>query len=127
MTVAILDSTVLIHIFRRRQAAVAWFNAQPTVFSVTSITWMELMVGVTNKRTQADTRRLLNGFETVYVTDADQAWAMQRIEQLRFSHGIGMNDCLIAAVAHRLQVPLYTHNLKHMTPMIGPLAVQPYT
>lgn len=36
------------------------------------------------------------------------------------------NDCLIASVAYRLKVPLYTHNLKDMTPIIGNLAVKPY-
>jgi hypothetical protein len=30
------------------------------------------------------------------------------------------------SVAYRLRVPLYTHNLKDMTPMIGNLAVKPY-
>lgn len=39
---------------------------------------------------------------------------------------LGMDDCLIASVAHRLQVPLYTHNLKDMTPLIGELALKPY-
>ena len=84
------------------------------------------MVGVPNKRAQTDTLDLLNRFETLYLTRADQDWAMQQIERLRFSRSIGMNDAMIAAVTYRLQVPLYTHNLKDMTPIIGKLAVQPY-
>jgi predicted nucleic acid-binding protein len=52
---------------------------------------------------------------------------MQQLERLQFSHHGGMKDCLIASVAYRLQVPLYTHNLKDMTPMIGSLAIKPYT
>lgn len=84
------------------------------------------MIGVPNKRAQSETLDLLNRFETLYITRTDQVWAMQKVEQMRFSHSIGMNDALIAAVAYRLQVPLYTHNLKDMTPMIGSLAVQPY-
>jgi predicted nucleic acid-binding protein len=51
---------------------------------------------------------------------------MQQLERFQFSHHIGMNDCLIASVAYRLQLPLYTHNLKDMMPMIGQLAVKPY-
>jgi hypothetical protein len=35
-------------------------------------------------------------------------------------------DCLIAAPSHRLNVPLYTMNLKHFTPLLGALAVRPY-
>ncbi len=51
---------------------------------------------------------------------------MAQLERFQFSHHIGKEDCLIASVAHRLQVPLYTHNLKDMQPLIGSLAIQPY-
>lgn len=51
---------------------------------------------------------------------------MEQIENYRLSHGVATNDCLIASVAYRLQVPLYTHNLKDMTSILGKLAVKPY-
>ncbi len=63
------------------------------------------MIGVPNKRAQSETLDLLNRFETLYITRTDQVWAMQKVEQMRFSHSIGMNDALIASVAYRLQVP----------------------
>ncbi len=69
---------------------------------------------------------LLSQFDFLYLTSADQQWAMQQIERFQFSHHIGKDDCLIASAAHRLQLPLYTHNLKDMTPLIGGLAVKPY-
>jgi len=125
VTPAILDSTVILHIFRKYKPALAWFTRDERYW-VTSVTWMEVMIGVPNKRAQSETLDLLNRFETLYITRADQVWAMQKVEQMRFSHSIGMNDALIAAVAYRLQVPLYTHNLKDMTPMIGSLAIKPY-
>lgn len=128
MTVGILDTTVIVHLFRRHQAALNWLRTHPMTLSITSITWLEFMVGVANKRAQEDSLKLLNGFELIYLTPTDQAWAMQQLHYFRFSHGIGMNDYLIASVAERLQVPLYTHNLKHMTLLVGSkLAVQPYT
>jgi predicted nucleic acid-binding protein len=40
--------------------------------------------------------------------------------------GIGMMDCLIASVSLCLQLPLYTRNLRHFTPLLGTLAVKPY-
>lgn len=126
MTVALLDTTVVIHLFRRYQPAVQWF-AMNSGSSITSITGMEMMIGATNKHTQRDTQVLLNKFEVNYLIETDQRWAQQQIEQLRFSHNIRLADALIASVAYRLQVPLYTHNLKHMKPMLGALAVQPYT
>ena len=35
-------------------------------------------------------------------------------------------DLLIAAPSQRLQLPLYTHNLKHLSPLLGTLAQKPY-
>jgi len=52
---------------------------------------------------------------------------MQQLERFQFSQPIGKEDCLIAAVAYRLQVSLYTHNVKDMTPLVGKLAIQPYS
>jgi len=125
LTYAVLDTTVVIHVLRRYQPALVWFRNTQT-YSVTSTTWMEVMRGTTSKANQTWAKNILDQFELLYLTDADPQWAMQRLEQLQFSHHIGKDDCQIAAVAYRLQVPLYTHNLKDMTPMIGSLAVQPY-
>lgn len=69
----------------------------------------------------------MSQFELLYFAPSDQQWAMQQLERFQFSHHIGKDDCLIASVAHRLQLPLYTHNLKHMQALLGTaLAVQPY-
>ena len=125
MTVAIVDTTVIVHLWRRYQPAIAWFSTRQ-VYSITTITWMEAMAGGPNKRIQAKTRKLLIGFELVYLTQTDQDWAIQQIERLRFSHSIGINDAMIASVAYRLQLPLYTHNLKDMVPLIDKLAIKPY-
>jgi predicted nucleic acid-binding protein len=37
-----------------------------------------------------------------------------------------MMDALIASAAYRLRVPLFTRNLKHFQPMLGPLVQKPY-
>jgi predicted nucleic acid-binding protein len=87
---------------------------------------MEIMVGVSSKHAMQDTLNLLSNFQLLYLTNDDQQWAQHQIQQLRFSHHVTTNDCLIASVAHRLQISLYTHNLKDMTPMLGNLAIKPY-
>lgn len=33
---------------------------------------------------------------------------------------------MMAAVAHRLQLPLFNRNMRHFSPLIGALAVKPY-
>ena len=87
---------------------------------------MEVMYGAGSKAKQAASKVLLSQFDLIHVTFTDQEWAMQQMEMYRLSHGVTTDDCLIASVAHRLQLPLYTHNLKDMIPMIGDLAVRPY-
>jgi predicted nucleic acid-binding protein len=126
MSVGIIDTTVILHYFRNNAAARAWVDLQPVQLSVTTITWMEVMEGASSKAHQTEANSILGKFELLYLTAADQQWAMEQLERFQFSHHIGMNDCLIASVAHRLGLPLYTHNLKDTTPMIGPLAVKPY-
>lgn len=122
---ALLDTTVILHLFRQYAPALAWFNNQQR-YGITSITWLEVMRGTSSKAHQAQSKSSLSHFEVLYLTSLDQQWAMAQLERFQFSHHIGMNDCLIAAVAHRLSLTLYTHNLKDMTPLIGSLATKPY-
>jgi len=90
------------------------------------MTWLEVMHGAGSKANEAASKTILNRFELVYLSQADQDWAMQQVERYHLSHGISINDSLIASVAYRLQVPLYTHNLKDMVPLLGRLAIKPY-
>ena len=126
MSVGIVDRTVILHYFRNAPNARSWVDNQPARLAVTSITWMEVMEGTSSKANQTECRNILSQFELLYLTLTDQQRAMQQLDRFQFSHRIGMDDCLIAAVAYRLQLPLYTHNLKHMPPMIGTLGVSPY-
>lgn len=122
---ALLDTTVVLHLYRKYRPAIIWFNNQQR-YGATSITWLEVMEGASNKANLAHCKKLLSQFELFFPTSADQQWAIQQLERFQFSHHIGKEDCLIASVANRLQVPLYTHNLKDLTPLIGSLAVKPY-
>ena len=63
MTVAIVDTTVVIHILRKHSAARAWFAAQQDHLSVTPITWMEVIYGAAGKSGQATALALLEQFE----------------------------------------------------------------
>lgn len=127
MNDAVLDTTVILHLFRKYQPAINWLNNQHQEhYGLTTITWMEVMQGASSKANQAQSKATLDNFELIFLTSTDQQWAMKQLERFQFSHHLEMSDCLIAAAAYRLQLPLYTHNLKDMTPMIGALAVKPY-
>ena len=127
MTVGVVDTTVDIYLFRHNPSALLWFAAQKNQLSLTPITWLEVIYGAPGKTGQLACRTVLDQFELVHLTSADQDWAMQMLANHRLSRGIGIMDCLIASVCQRLQVPLYTHNLRDMSILLGnSLAMQPY-
>ena len=72
--------------------------------------------------------KLLNTFEIVPLNEDDQKWAEQQLIRFRLSHGVEINDCLIASICHRLQIPIYTQNVKDMRKLLpAPLVIKPFT
>lgn len=121
-----VDSTVIIHLLRGNLHAQAWFERQAAL-ALTPIVWLEVMEGAQGKLGQANTLEILASFELAFLTEDDLAWAMRRLLTYRLSHGVAVNDCLIASVCHRLELPLYTHNAKHMVRILDPaLVIKPY-
>jgi predicted nucleic acid-binding protein len=128
MVTAVLETTVLVDLLRQHSPAAYWFQSQTqTTFGITPIIWMEVIGGGPNKIKRLQAAKLMQQFEMIYLMQADLDWAMeqQMLYELRF--GVGMMDCLIASVCNRLQLPLYTHNLKHFVPLLDDLAQKPYS
>ena len=127
MTIALVDTSGLIHLFRKHPAALTWFNTQPNRLSISTTTWLEFMDGVPNRAGQALCLSLLAQFELIHQTEADQDWAMQQLALYRLSDGVHPEDCLIASICHRLQVPIYTHNVKDLQKLLpGHLIIRPF-
>lgn len=124
---AFIDSATLVDIYRSHSPALAWLQAHANhKMAISSIAWLEMVRGAVDKQDQKRVMQFLRSFELTYLVESDQVWAMKQFEIFRLSHNVGILDCLIAAPAYRLQLPLYTRNLKHFTPMVGALAQQPY-
>jgi len=127
MVTAVVETTVIVDLLRGHPPAVAWLEGQTEAeLAVTPIVWMEVVGGGPNKALRTRAVRLMERFELLRLTSADQDWAMRQQMAYELSHGTGMMDCLIASVAHRLELPLFTHNLKHFAPLLGELAQKPY-
>jgi predicted nucleic acid-binding protein len=102
-------------------------NAQRrALIGIAPITWMEVMWGARDKTAQRKAVSFLQQFEMVYLIQADMDWAMQQLQAHRLSHSVDILDCLIASVAYRLHLTLYTTNIEHFAPLPGALAIQPY-
>jgi len=96
------------------------------ILGISPIAWLEMTEGTLNKLDQKLVARFLTRFPLVYPTQGDIDWAMRQLAAFRLSNNVDAFDCLIAASSYRLQLPLYTRNMKHFAPLLGKLAVEPY-
>jgi predicted nucleic acid-binding protein len=96
------------------------------VLGMSPIVWLEMTEGTRNKLDLKLVTVFLGRFSLVYPTRADIDWAMRQLSAFHLSHQIEAFDCLIAAPSYRLQLSLYTRNLKHFAVLLGNLAQQPY-
>lgn len=123
---ATLDTAIVIDILRGYPSATSWLQQKKHVLGVTRYVWLEVLEGCDNKREQAHAIRILNRFDTVPIENVDVENAVDMFLKHYLRSNTGMLDCLIAAPSYRLQIPLYTRNLKHFRPLLGSLAVAPY-
>ncbi len=125
MVKALIDTSIFVDISRDYPQALSWYANQSDL-GISRALWMEVIEGVENRRKQQDAINLLERFELIELSTNDLVWASQQLLAFRLSHNIDPFDCMIASVNHRLQVPLYTRNMKHFRPLLGALAESPY-
>jgi predicted nucleic acid-binding protein len=125
MVTGLLDTAIIVDLLRGYRPARQWFDTKLNL-AIPAFVWIEILQGAANKIALQRAAQLLKQFERVNVTDTDIEWSIQQLTRYHLSHNVGGVDCLIAAPAHRLSIPLYTANLKHFTPLVGKLAQKPY-
>ena len=81
--------------------------------SVSVITAMELYTGCRSKKDLRQLDDLLSNFEIHFVTKAVSEQAFEWMKRFRSSHGVEINDMLIAATAHTIKATLVSKNQKH--------------
>jgi hypothetical protein len=124
---AVLDTSVLIDLLRAFPAAKSWFAGLGRQrLAITPVVWMETVQGAVNREKRAQAIRFLRGFRVEHPTEDDNRWAMLQSARFHLSHSIQLQDAMIASVAARLAVPLYTTNLKHFQPLPSVNAKKPY-
>ena len=84
-------------------------------FSISVITYMELVQGMRNKNELISLRKALKSWGTTinYVTEEISSRAMFYVEQHYLSHSMQLADALIGATAISHGIPLLTGNTKH--------------
>lgn len=121
----LLDTDVVIDIFRGFPPAVTWVTNYSGTIEIPGLVAMELLQGCPNKANQLQVEAALKQFAFRWPTAMDCQLAYQLLVQYRLSHGIGLIDCLIAATAIGLGQPLATFNLKHYSLIASLQTIQP--
>jgi hypothetical protein len=107
----LVDTDVLIEFFRGSSRAADWLAANgDQIIGVPVVALMELLQGARNAPEQASIQERLSILPVQHLETGDSARALEWFAAYRLSHGTGIMDCLIAAVAARLGIPLYTFN-----------------
>lgn len=78
---------------------------------MSSVTYMELMVGAFNKQEAEKIRKAFHEIELIDITESISIKARSLIDQYTKSHGLLIPDALIAATAIEMGTPLYTANI----------------
>lgn len=121
----LIDTDILIDFLRGHESARTFFERLPDQVFVSAITVAELHVGVREGTERASLAGFLDTVETLPLDAEIAAQGGLLRRDYGKSHGVGLNDALIAATALRHRLSLATLNGKHY-PMIDNLVV-PYT
>lgn len=110
----IIDTDVLIWYLQGNEKA---FKAIENLesFSISVVTYMELVQGMRNKQELNSLRQALHAWNVsiLYITEEISAKAMFAVEQHFLSHSMQLADALIGSTAVAHGLPLLTGNDKH--------------
>ena len=110
----LIDTDVLIWYMRGNESAYRAIEGN-LPFSISVVTYIELVQGMRNKDELNCLRKTLKDWETkiLYISEEISAKAMFYVEQHYLSHSLHLADALIGATAVSYGLPILTGNDKH--------------
>lgn len=110
----IIDTDVLIWYMRGNDKAYRVIE-EARGFSLSVISYMELVQGMRDKKELISLRKALHIWDTkiIYISEEISVKAMFYVEQHYLSHSLGLADALIGATAISCGLPLLTGNSRH--------------
>lgn len=123
----IVDTDVLIDAALQISKAIGCLDGleQNSMLAVSVITQMELFVGCRNKTELGNTKRFLQRFQVLKLSDQISDKAIDLLLQYRLSHGLAIPDALIAATAITFNQPFISKNQRDYR-FISGLRLLPY-
>ncbi|CAG1010954.1 Ribonuclease VapC10 [Phycisphaerales bacterium] len=128
MTDLVIDTSLLVDALRGVEASedflvTARRSGRPVVHPVVEA---ELIVGARGRGELKQVLKLLARFESLAMEPIDARTSLRLLGRHRLGGGVSWEDCLLAATALRLSVPLATLNDKHFRVFRGLEVVRPY-
>jgi predicted nucleic acid-binding protein len=123
----LLDTDIMIDVLRGYDPALEWLREVPlSSICLPGFVVMELLQGCSNKGEQDVLQRELQPVQVVWPQPETCDRALRQFSFLHLSHGTGVLDMLIGALAVELNLPLHTFNTKHYRAIPGLELIQPY-
>jgi len=116
----LVDTDVLIWYLRGNEKAYKTIETFES-FSISVVTYMEIVQGMRNKKELNSLRQALHAWNCriLYITEEISAKAMFAVEQHFLSHSMQLADALIGSTAIAHGLPVITGNDKHYKIMKG--------
>jgi hypothetical protein len=110
----LIDTDVLIWYMKGNEKAYSVIERSKH-FSISVVTYIELVQGMRNKRELRDLRKALQAWDSkiIYISEEISVKAMFFVEQHFQSHSMLLADALIGATAIVHGLPILTGNEKH--------------
>lgn len=124
----LLDTNILIDIMRGYGPALAWMSKDASfIFGLPVLVRIELLYGARNNTEMKKLVAFLSKYPIVHVEREDSEFAMTQFEKYHLSHQVEINDCFIGAMSFRLNVPVYTRNMRDFNVLDSVTAHTPYS
>ena len=109
----LVDTDIWIDFLRGYPPAVTFIKALPDRVFISAISVAELHVGVREGAERQALDQLLSTLEVLHLNTAIATKGGLLRRDYGRSHGVGLNDALIAAAAQEYGLQLFTLNVKH--------------
>ena len=124
----LIDTDVVVDCLRGTAPSREWLQRASTeVLGLPGVVAMELLIGCRNRAEIQYLQKFLNTFSIVWPDASEFARAYELLAEHRLTSGMGIPDCLVAAMALVRKARVYTFNSKHFRVIPGVDAQEPYS
>ena len=124
----LVDTDVVVDCLRGTAPSREWLQRASTeVLGLPGVVAMELLIGCRNRAEIQHLQKFLNTFSIVWPDASEFARAYELLAEHRLTSGLGIPDCLVAAMALVRKARVYTFNSKHFRVIPGVDAQEPYS